>query len=102
MHPTARLPFTPADLAAPEPLSAADAKDAAPLIDLAGEYLARCLHSRTWQLREAGLAALARDLAAGRVQGVAGGSAGAAGRWSIGLHGADGVRGRLPARLSPC
>ncbi len=66
-----------ADLAAPEPLSAADAKDAGPLIDLCGEYLARCLHSRTWQLREAALAALARDLAAQRVQGVAAGSAGA-------------------------
>ncbi|PRW58028.1 centrosomal of 104 kDa [Chlorella sorokiniana] len=68
-------PGFPTDLAAPEPLSAADAKDAGPLIDLAGEYLARCLHSRTWQLREAALAALARGLAAGRVQGVAAGSA---------------------------
>lgn len=75
MNPPALCPR--ADLAAPESLSAADAKDAGPLIDLAGEYLARCLHSRTWQLREAALAALARDLAAGRVQGVASGSAGA-------------------------
>lgn len=73
-----------ADLAAPEPLSAADAKDAGPLIDLAGEYLARCLHSRTWQLREAALTALARDLAAGRVQGVAAGSAGAPRRAAVG------------------
>lgn len=73
-----QLCCTPADLPPPEALSAADAKDAAPLSDLAGEYLARCAYSRTWQLREAALAALARQLEAGQLEAVAGGSAGGA------------------------
>lgn len=73
-------PGFPADLPPPEALSAADAKDAAPLVDLLGEYLARCLYSRTWQLREAALQRLAADLESG------GGSAeaiqsGGAGAW---------------------
>ena len=67
-----RLP--PADLPAPEALSAGGSKDAAPLADLVGEYLARCLYSRTWQLREAALAGLAQDLEAGSMQGLDGSS----------------------------
>ena len=63
-----------ADLPAPEALSAGDSKDAAPLADLLGEYLARCLFSRTWQLREAALARLAQDLEAGSLQGPDGSS----------------------------
>ena len=55
-------------------LSAGDSKDAAPLADLLGEYLARCLYSRTWQLREAALAGLAQDLEAGSLQGLDGSS----------------------------
>jgi hypothetical protein len=53
----------PADLPPPEPLSSSDAKDVGPLTDLLGLYLARCAYSRTWQLREAALAMLAKALA---------------------------------------
>jgi hypothetical protein len=44
-----------ADLPAPEALSAAARKDAAPLAEAVGEYVAACLASRNWQLREAAL-----------------------------------------------
>jgi centrosomal protein CEP104 len=69
-------PGFPADLPAPEALSAADAKNAAPLGELVGDYLSRCLYSRTWQLREAALARLAKDLEAGKVEAL-GSSSGA-------------------------
>ena len=46
----------------PEPLSAADAKDAQPLIRLFGERSITCAYSRTWSLREAALAKLEKDM----------------------------------------
>lgn len=64
----------PKDLPSPEALSAAAAKDAGPVVDMLGEYLARCLFSRTWQLREAALAHLAKELAGGSLPGLEGGS----------------------------
>lgn len=55
----------PADLPAPEPLSAADGKDAGPLSELLGEYLTCCAFSKAWQLREAALARVAADMESG-------------------------------------
>ena len=46
-----------ADLPAPEALKPVDVKDAQPLIDLLGDYTARALFSKSWQLREAALQA---------------------------------------------
>ncbi|KAK9826624.1 hypothetical protein WJX74_006438 [Apatococcus lobatus] len=45
----------PPDLPAPEPFSAADAKDADDLVELLGDYTARSFYSKVWQLREAAL-----------------------------------------------
>lgn len=45
----------PADLPVPEQLKSADVKDAQPVIDLVGDYVARAMFSKTWQLREAAL-----------------------------------------------
>jgi hypothetical protein len=53
----------PGDLAHPEPLTAARAKDASDLGGVLEEYLIRCLFSANWQLREAGLHFLAARLA---------------------------------------
>lgn len=72
--------MAPADLPSPEALSAVDAKDAGPLAEVAGEYLARCVFSRTWQLREAALVWLAKELEGGRMEG--GSGAQAAGLWA--------------------
>ncbi|KAK9862466.1 hypothetical protein WJX84_003280 [Apatococcus fuscideae] len=52
----------PSDLPAPEPFSAADAKDADDLVELVGEYTARSFYSRIWQLREAALLRMQRLL----------------------------------------
>ena len=52
----------PADLTCPEPLTAANAKSAQPLEQFAGEYIAQCFYSRTWQLREASLVYLQSHL----------------------------------------
>lgn len=51
-----------ADLPAPDPLSAAAAKDAGPAIDLFGEYVAQCLYSKPWQLREAAISKMAIEV----------------------------------------
>jgi len=40
------------DLPPPEPLSAADEKDAGVLLELFGEHLVRCLYSKVWNLRQ--------------------------------------------------
>lgn len=50
------------DLPAPEALSPAAAKEAGPLIDLFGAYVAQCYYSRAWALREAALRKMAHDL----------------------------------------
>lgn len=44
-----------ADLPAPEPVGAKDAKDAARLEGIFGEYVVQCLMAKTWQLREAAI-----------------------------------------------
>ena len=51
-----------ADLPAPEPLSAAAEKEAGPIIDLFGEYVAQCYYSKTWSLREAAVLKMALEL----------------------------------------
>jgi hypothetical protein len=43
----------------PARLGTADANDAAALVDAHGEYVARCVYSRTWQHRQAGIRYLA-------------------------------------------
>lgn len=48
-------PGFPPGLACPEPLSGSVSKGAEDLIPLSGEYIASCIYSRTWQLRDAGL-----------------------------------------------
>ena len=52
----------PGDLAAPEVLSASDAKDASDLAGALDEYVVRCLFSKNWQLREAALQYIERQL----------------------------------------
>lgn len=59
----------PADLPAPEPLSPAAAGEAAPVLDVAGEYVAAALLSRAWQLRDAASAWLAQLAAGGGLTG---------------------------------
>lgn len=57
------------DLPPPEPLSASDEKDAAPLIDAFGEHLVRCLYSRVWNLRQHAVGEIERTLPNLRVDG---------------------------------
>ncbi|GAX83265.1 hypothetical protein CEUSTIGMA_g10691.t1 [Chlamydomonas eustigma] len=45
----------PRDLPGPEPLSSKDSKEADSVVEVAGEYVARALFSKNWQLREAAL-----------------------------------------------
>ncbi|BDA42164.1 Centrosomal protein of 104 kDa [Coccomyxa sp. Obi] len=52
----------PGDLPQPEPLSAADAKEASDLSGVLEEFLVRCLFSKNWQLREAALQYLEKRL----------------------------------------
>jgi len=49
-------------LQAPEPLPIAVGKEAEPLVALFGEYIVRCLYSKTWSLREAALMKLDLEL----------------------------------------
>lgn len=49
-------------LQAPEALPVAASTDAAPLIKCFGEYIVRCLYSKTWNLREAALMKLELEL----------------------------------------
>ncbi|CAL5219862.1 g1780 [Coccomyxa viridis] len=55
-------PGWPGDLAPPEAMSAADAKDASELAGVLEEYVLRCLFSKNWQLREAALQYIERQL----------------------------------------
>jgi hypothetical protein len=45
----------------PGRLGTADANDAAALVDTHGEYIARCVYSRTWQHRQAGIRYIAES-----------------------------------------
>ena len=49
----------PSELPLPEPLSQDDAKESGPIEVVIGEFLTRCLYSKSWQLREAGITAIA-------------------------------------------
>lgn len=49
----------PSELPLPEPLSQDDAKESGPIESVIGEFLTRCLYSKSWQLREAGITAMA-------------------------------------------
>jgi len=59
----------PSDLPPPEPLAAVSASDAAPVIDVAGEFVAAAFFSRSWQLRDAAAAWLADLTGNGRLSG---------------------------------
>lgn len=48
-------PGFPPDLPCPETLNASASKKAEDLISFTGEYIASCIYSRNWQLRDAGL-----------------------------------------------
>jgi centrosomal protein CEP104 len=52
-------PGFPSELPLPEPLSQDDAKEAGPIEALVGPFLTRCLYSKSWQLKEAGMTAIA-------------------------------------------
>jgi hypothetical protein len=56
------------DLPPPEALSPSDAKDAAPLIDVFGEHLVRCLYSKVWNLRQAAVTGMMELVGAGSLQ----------------------------------
>jgi len=62
-HPLAGVPNVE-DLSQPEPepLHSSFQKEAEPLIELFGDYLTRCVFSKTWNLRDAALQKLAMDL----------------------------------------
>ncbi|KAG7668381.1 putative Centrosomal protein of 104 kDa [Nannochloris sp. 'desiccata'] len=49
----------PSELPLPEPLSHDDAKESGHMEAIIGEFLTRCLYSKSWQLREAGITAMA-------------------------------------------
>lgn len=57
-----------ASLTAPDPLSVAAEKEGAPVLELFGEYVTRCLYSKAWNLREAAALKMALDLNANTVQ----------------------------------
>jgi hypothetical protein len=51
-----------ADLPGPEPLTSAAEKEAGPIIDLFGTYVAQCYYSKSWNLREAAVSKMAIEL----------------------------------------
>lgn len=57
----------PGDLPPPEPLSAGAAKDAEPVSEIAGDFVAAAFFSKNWQLRDAAAAWLVGLVANGRV-----------------------------------
>lgn len=59
----------PGDLPPPEPLTSSSASDAAPVVEVAGEFVAAAFFSRNWQLRDAAAAWLADLVANGRLGG---------------------------------
>jgi hypothetical protein len=59
----------PGDLPPPEPLTASSSSDAAPVIEVAGEFVAAAFFSRNWQLRDAAAAWLADLVGNGRLSG---------------------------------
>ena len=67
-HDPASEGFSP-DLPIAEPLGAVDAKDAAPLADLVGQYTTMALFSKNWQLRDAALTKVEGLLARGEPLG---------------------------------
>lgn len=52
----------PKDLPHPEPLAPSHIKEADDISELLGDYVAACLYSRIWQLREAALLQLSKYL----------------------------------------
>ncbi|KAF6260813.1 flagellar associated protein [Scenedesmus sp. NREL 46B-D3] len=59
----------PGDLPTPEPLTASSCSDAAPVAEVAGEFVAAAFFSRNWQLRDAAAAWLADLVGNGRLNG---------------------------------
>merc|ERR1719506_2652651 len=67
-HPLKRVPNYE-QLSTPEALAPANMNDAQSIIPVFGEYLVRCIYSRTWNLREAALIKMDLDLNAGKWDG---------------------------------
>lgn len=59
----------PSDLPPPEPLAAVSAAEAAPVVDVGGEFVAAAFFSKSWQLRDAAAAWLADLTSNGRLSG---------------------------------
>ncbi len=85
----------PSELPPPEPLSGDVAKESGPLQALIGEFCTRCMYSKSWQLREAGMAALAQEVGRPEALPVLDGS-GDALRLLAGVV-AQGLPSRIPA-----
>ncbi|GLC37245.1 hypothetical protein PLESTB_001144100 [Pleodorina starrii] len=62
-------PGWPGDLPSPEPVPGPVAKEAEALEDLAGEYVARAFFSKNWQLRDAAVVWLAKEVSSGGFEG---------------------------------
>jgi centrosomal protein CEP104 len=85
-HDPAAEGFSP-DLPIAEPLGAVDAKDAAPLAELLGQYTVMALFSKNWQLRDAALTKVEGLLARGEpLGGESGNDAASAAAGSGGDH----------------
>jgi len=67
-HPLKRVPNYE-QLSTPEALAPAMMNDAQSIIPIFGEYLARCIYSKTWNLREAALIKMDLELNAGKWEG---------------------------------
>merc|ERR1719191_173082 len=67
-HPLKRVPNYE-QLSTPEALAPASMNDAQFVIPIFGEYLARCIYSKTWNLREAALIKMDLELNAGKWEG---------------------------------
>merc|ERR1719379_2840180 len=67
-HPLKRVPNYE-QLFTPEVLAPAMMNDAQSIIPIFGEYLARCIYSKTWNLREAALIKMDLELNAGKWEG---------------------------------
>ncbi len=59
----------PSDLPVAEALSGANSKDADPVLELAGEYVAAAFFSKNWQLRDAALGHVTELVKSGALDG---------------------------------
>ncbi|KAF8056211.1 CEP104 [Scenedesmus sp. PABB004] len=91
----------PGDLPPPEALSPSAASDAAPVLEVAGEYVAAAFFSRNWQLRDAAAAWLADLVGNGRLAGGPSGERRDLARGLVRLA-VRGLRDKVPQVYSSC